>query len=315
MRKTSNLFLRAAVLLAAVVLAAAPAAAENGKGESFMFEDAVPQDYLKEEVPDGGRLEAITYMSKDYYLDPAVDVEKHALVYLPADYSEDVPCDVLILCHGVGGTEFEWGFTDPANGSKNLTDHLFADGTVKNLIIVMPNGRSTAKYDDVSFGNMQSFYPFGQELRNDLLPYIDSHYNTWASKTPDDPAEQRKHRAMAGLSMGGMQTINIGMCECLDLISAFGTFSAAPTSYTSKVIESKLAEFPEDLDIRYFYNICGTEDGIAYASASAAAKTKPADSRLTEENWTWQEVPGQHDFHIWNLGLYNFLRLLGSMQD
>ena len=309
-----NMFMKTAALLAVLVLAAAPCFAEK-EGEAFMFEDAVPQEYLKEEVPDGGRIEAVTYMSKDYYQDVNADVEKHALVYLPAGYSEDVPCDVLILCHGVGGTEYEWGFTDPLNGSKNLTDHLFADGAVKNLIIVMPNGRSTAKYDDVSFNNMYSFYPFGQELRNDLLPYIDSHYNTWASKTPDDPAAQRAHRAMAGLSMGGMQTINIGLCECLDLISAFGAFSAAPTSNTSAVIAGELSKFPENLDIRYFYNICGTEDGIAYASASAAAKTKPADSRLTEENWTWQEVPGQHDFGIWNLGLYNFLRLLGSMQE
>jgi endo-1,4-beta-xylanase len=120
---------------------------------------------------------------------------------------------------------------------------------------------------------------------------------------------------MAGLSMGGMQTINIGLCECLDLFSAFGAFSAAPTSYPSAKIAQKLKAFPEDLAIRYFYNLCGTQDGIAYAAASAAAKTKPADSRLTEDNWCWQERPGEHNFKIWDLGLYNFLKLLGSLQE
>ena len=41
----------------------------------------------------------------------------------------------------------------------------------------------------------------------------------------------------------------------------------------------------------------------------------PADSRLNETNWYWQERPGDHSFEIWNLGLYNFLKLLGSLQQ
>ena len=309
MRRLSRFGLRAAALLLAVLLATGGcAAAENDaseKGDSFMFEDEVPQEYRIRRVQDGGRVERIHYMSKDYYGDQA-EVQKHALVYLPAGYSEDTPCDLLILCHGVGGTESEWKFNDVFSETKNLTDHLFADGYVKDLIIVMPNGRSTAKYSDTSFGNMYSFYSFGQEIRNDLIPYMDANYCTYAD---------RDHRAMAGLSMGGMQTINIGLCECLDLISAFGAFSAAPTSYSSAQIASELKNFPEDLNIRYFYNICGTEDGTAYPSASAAAKTKPADSRLTEENWHWQELHGGHDMTIWQIGLYNFLKLLGSMQE
>ena len=120
---------------------------------------------------------------------------------------------------------------------------------------------------------------------------------------------------MAGLSMGGMQTINIGLCECLDLFSAFGAFSAAPTSYPSAKIAAELKKFPEELNIRYFYNLCGSQDSIAYAAASAAAKKMPADSRLSEANWCWQERPGDHNFDIWNLGLYNFLKLLGSLQE
>lgn len=301
--------IRTGILALLLILSiASVCTAENGgseKGEAFMFENEVPQDYRIKRTENGGRVERIHYMSKDYTGDQA-EVQKHALIYLPADYSENVPCDILILCHGIGGTESEWKFSDAFSETKNLTDHLFADGYVKNLIIVMPNGRSTAKYSDTSFDNMYSFYTFGQEIRNDLIPYIDANYCTYAD---------REHRAMAGLSMGGMQTINIGMCECLDLISAFGAFSAAPTSYTSSKIASELKQFPENLDIRYFYNICGTEDGTAYPSASAAAKIKPADNRLTENNWHWQELPGGHDMGIWKLGLYNFLKLLGSMQE
>ena len=297
-----SLALRAAVLLACV-LAAGCAAAE--KGESAVFENEIPEAVYQPVAENAGRVERVTYPSKDYSGDGA-DVEKPALIYFPAGYSEDVPCEVLILCHGVGGTENEWGFTDPAHGIKNVVDHLFAEGAVKNLIIVLPNGRSSANYANTDFANMQTFYAFGQELRNDLIPWIDAHYNTCAD---------REHRAMAGLSMGGMQTINIGLCECLDLFSAFGAFSAAPTSYTSAKIASELKAFPENLSIRYFYNLCGTEDGIAYASTSAAAKKMPADSRLSEDNWCWQERSGEHNFKIWDLGLYNFLKLLGSLQE
>ena len=309
MRTRTGFPARAAALLLALCLTAAAGcvAAESQspeEGEVPMFENEIPAEY-RTKVPDGGRVEEITYPSRDYYGDQA-EVAKHALVYVPAGYTGKDPCDVLILCHGVGGTEREWGFADADSLSRKLTDHLFAEGKVRNLIIVCPNGRSTANCNDVSFGNMYSFYSFGQELRNDLIPYIDAHYSTYAG---------RDHRAMAGLSMGGMQTINIGMCECLDLFSAFGAFSAAPTSLTSAEIARKLKDFPEDLSIRYFYSLCGTEDGIAYASASAAVKKMPADSRLNETNWYWQERPGDHSFEIWNLGLYNFLKLLGSLQE
>ena len=117
---------------------------------------------------------------------------------------------------------------------------------------------------------------------------------------------------MAGLSMGGMQTINIGMCECMDLFSAFGAFSAAPTSYPASKVAAEIKKF-DSYPIRYFYNICGTGDSIAYASASSAAKELPKyTDQLTEANWHWQECPGDHNFDIWYLGLFNFLRILGN---
>ncbi|MBO4782699.1 MAG: hypothetical protein J5522_09895, partial [Lachnospiraceae bacterium] len=119
----------------------------------------------------------------------------------------------------------------------------------------------------------------------------------------------REHRAMAGLSMGGMQTINIGICECLDVFSWFGAFSAAPTSYAASKVASAVKDSEYSVD--FFYNICGTNDNIAYASAKAAAKTLPtiSDDFTAEENFLWQERAGGHDFNIWYLGLYNFAQI------
>lgn len=128
----------------------------------------------------------------------------------------------------------------------------------------------------------------------------------------DAPAEKRKRskrEELIGEFVKGDK--NIGLCECLDLFSAFGAFSAAPTSYDAGTIAAKLKGFPE-YDIRFFYNICGTEDGIAYASASKAGKDiLQYTDRLDQTNYLWQERKGGHDFNIWNLGLYNFLKIIG----
>jgi len=300
------------LLLACLLCGAVPSLAESAASLPELPE-RLPVEYKTYLKEGAGTVRKIEYPSKDYTGDGA-EVTKSALIYLPAGYSEEQQYDLLVLCHGIGGTEKEWGFLNLNCEGKLAVDHLIANGEIKPLIIVMPNGRSTANFNDTSFNNMQSFYTFGQEIRNDLLPWIDSHYSTYGSLTPDDLSAARDHRYMAGLSMGGMQTINIGLCECLDLFCAFGAFSAAPTSYTSAQIAANLEKFDaETYPVRYFYSICGTEDGTAYASASAAAKNLPDYSdRFTEANWHWQECRGVHDFKIWYLGLFNFLRILGN---
>ena len=273
--------------------------------------DRVPGQY-RTIAKDGGAVVKIEYPSKDYYAGDGTEITKDALVYLPPEYDENGLYDLLVLCHGIGGNEYEWGFMSASPTGKNIIDHMILNGDIPPMIIVMPNGRSTGEKNR---GDFMSFYSFGQELRNDLLPYMDAHFATYGSRTPDDLSASRNHRAMAGLSMGGMQTINIGLCECLDLFSVFGAFSAAPTSYDARTVAAKLEAFP-DMEIRYFYNICGTEDRTAYASASAAAKKLPDyTDRLTEANWCWQERPGAHDFGIWHLGLYNIARIIGTLHE
>ena len=115
---------------------------------------------------------------------------------------------------------------------------------------------------------------------------------------------------MAGLSMGGMQTINLGLGKCLDLFSAFGAFSACPTTNTASVTAKRLKE---EYPIRYFYSICGTEDNIAYASAFAAVDGLDGMTEmLNKDNFQVQYLPGGHDFGVWYLGFYNFARMIGE---
>ena len=283
-------------------------ATEETQEEEPMVVNMIPTKYVTTYTGEGGTIEPITYMAKDY-VGNGPEVEKKAFVYLPEGYDESKQYNVLYLMHGIGGNQNEWGLND-ARGSKvkKIMDHLIGNGEIEPFIVVTPNGKALAcEPNDAT----QSFYYFGNELRNDLIPYIESHYATYADYNEEgyDLSATRTHRAMAGLSMGGMQTINIGICECLDLFSWYGAFSAAPTSYNSSKVASLIKDSEYDID--FFYNICGTEDNIAYASSSGAAKSLPAFSeKFTDgENFIWQEKSGGHDFSIWYLGFYNFARI------
>lgn len=274
--------------------------------------EIIPTKYSSRRYKQCGTIEHITYPGFDYFGDGSA-LEKPANVYLPYGYDETKQYNVLYLMHGIGGDENEWGMVGNTSQIKMIMDNLIYNGDVEPFIVVTPNGRSGADFANKS-SDYNSFYEFGKELRNDLIPYIESHYATYgkAGEEGYDMKADRVHRAMAGLSMGGMQTINIGMCECLDIISWFGAFSAAPTSYPAADVIKKIDEQFPDEEIKYFYNICGTNDTIAYQSASTAAKNLPqlSDRFQDGENYMWQELKGGHDFHIWYLGFYNFAQLV-----
>lgn len=274
--------------------------------------EVIPAKYVSQRFSECGTIEKISYTTYDYFGDGS-EIEKYANVYLPYGYDEEKKYNVLYLMHGIGGDENEWGMTGNTSKVKIIMDNLIYNGDIEPFIVVTPNGRSGADFANTN-SDYNSFYEFGKELRNDLIPYIESHYATYGQSTDKDydMKADREHRAMAGLSMGGMQTINIGMCECLDIISYFGAFSAAPTSYIGTDIVNRIdTQFPDE-EIRYFYNICGTQDNIAYQSASAAAKDLPQLSERFQngENYVWQELKGGHDFGIWYLGFYNFAQVV-----
>lgn len=290
-------------------------AQENNDEDNKVVEEATPEislalpgQYALPYEGEKGTVEKISYLAKDY-IGNGEDYEKKAYVYLPAGYDESKQYNVLYLMHGIGGNEKEWGLDSNTSKLKRILDHLFGSGAVEPFIVVTPNGKAFALEHEQE---NDLFYLYGYELRNDLIPYIEGHFSTYANYDENgyDLTEARRHRAIAGLSMGGMQTINVGICECLDVFSYFGAFSAAPTSNNKSVVAKSISDSEYDVD--YFYNICGTQDTIAYASAVAAAKDLPdiCDKMVDGENYMWQEKPGGHDFNIWYLGIYNFAQLV-----
>ena len=275
--------------------------------------DTIPVKYQSLRVTECGKVEKFEYTTRDYFGDGS-EITKPAYIYLPYGYDPEKQYNVLILCHGIGGNEAEWGMTGSTSKVKKIMDNLIYYEDIEPFIVVTPNGRSSSDFANTN-SDYNSFYLFGQELRNDLIPYLNENYATYG-KGVEDLSTVRDHYAMAGLSMGGMQTINIGMCECLDMFSWFGAFSAAPTSYTSAQIAKKLDE-QGDYEINYLYSICGTEDGVAYAAASAATKNLCAatDRVVDGENYMWMQRSGGHDFNIWYLGFYDFAQLAFKMKE
>ncbi len=295
----------------ATALDSAESEATSDREPTAEISEHVPPKYTNLRTDEAGTIERITYTAHDYTADDEHEITKEANVYLPAGYSTDKKYNVLYLLHGIGGNEDEWGMNKSTSRVKTIMDNLAYYGDIDSFIVVTPNGRAGGS-EDREGSMMDAFYLFGKELRNDLIPYMESHYSTYADYDENcyDMAATRDHRAIAGLSMGGMQTINIGLGECNDLFSYYGAFSAAPTSNiaskTASILEN--SEYP----VNFFYNICGTEDRIAYGSSSAAAKTLPAlsDKFVDGENFMWQELSGSHDFHIWYLGFYNFAQIV-----
>src|SRR5215213_7360538 len=142
-----------------------------------------------------GKVDSIVYESK------TVGTKRKATIYLPPGYSKNTKYPVLYLLHGIGGDEYEW-LRDGGNPNLIL-DNLIAEGKTKPMIVVMPNGRAVK--DDSRNGNImapdkvQGFANFEKDLLNDLIPYIENFFST---------LKDRENRAIAGLSMGGGQSLN-----------------------------------------------------------------------------------------------------------
>ncbi len=178
--------------------------------------------YSVQDVPHG-EVREVWYNSK------VTGSWRHALVYLPPKYDTQngARYPVLYLQHGAGEDETGWIRQGHANF---ILDNLIAAGSCKPMIVVMAYGyarRAGQPAPDLTgkpFGSpemlkaMQDMAAtFEDDVTQALIPYIDSTFRTLSD---------RDHRAMAGLSMGGMQTFQITL-DYLDLFSYIGGFSGA----------------------------------------------------------------------------------------
>jgi len=215
--------------------------------------------YDLKDVPHGNVL------IKNYYA-KSINSWRRIFVYTPPDYETNPKAryPVLYLQHGGGEDERVW----IEMGRTNLIlDNLLAEGKVKPMIVVMETsymfgaggaGRGAAPGAGAPAGAGRGFGgfggpgggPYGQLMVNDLIPWVDSNFRTLADKD---------HRAMAGLSMGGMQTASVTMAN-LDKFSYIGLFSGGAAMGFGPGGPGKVAPGaapaapPAQIDIKTIYN-------------------------------------------------------------
>ncbi|MGN6267170.1 MAG: alpha/beta hydrolase-fold protein [Ginsengibacter sp.] len=249
-------------------------------------------DVVQTNIPHG-KIDSFNYKSK------TVGTTRQSLIYTPPGYSKKKKYPVLYLLHGIGGDDKEW-----LNGGhpEVILDNLYAEGKVEPMIVIMPNGR--AMKNDSATGNifapdkMQAFATFEKDLLNDLIPYVQKHYPVYTD---------REHRAIAGLSMGGGQSLNFGLGN-LDKFAWIGAFSAAPNTKTPEQLVPDPAKARQELKLLWIS--CGASDGLINFS-------QRTHDYLVKNNvpHIYYIEPGVHEFKVWKNGLYMFSQLIFKPVD
>jgi enterochelin esterase-like enzyme len=233
-----------------------------------------------------GKLEMVEYDSS------TVGNKRRTLVYTPPGYSAGTKYPVLYLLHGIGGDEEEWR---RGGHPEVILDNLLADQKVVPMLVVMPNGR--AQPNDRAGTNAMATAPafarFERDLLKDLIPCIETKYSV---KT------DRESRALAGLSMGGGQSLNFGLGH-LDTFGWVGGFSSAPNTKSPEQLVPDPAKAAQALKLLWIS--CGDRDGLMFIS-------QRTHSYLKEKNVAhiWHVDSGVHNFAVWKNDLYLFAQNL-----
>jgi len=265
-----------------------------GENIAQEFEKEAPDgfDIVRNDIPKG-KIDTISYPSK------TVGVTRRAIIYTPPSFTKKKKYPVLYLLHGIGGDEKEW----LTHGNPQvILDNLYANGKLEPMIVVMPNGR--AMKDDSAGGNImapdkvEAFSTFEKDLLNDLIPFIEKKYPV---------LKDRENRAIAGLSMGGGQSLNFGLGN-LDKFAWVGGFSSAPNTKEPEVLVPDPKAAREKLKLLWIS--CGDADGLLRFSERTHQYLVKNDVPHI-----YYLEPGGHDFKVWKNGLYMFSSLIFKPVD
>ena len=246
---------------------------------------APPPDFdKKRDGVERGRLETVEYDSA------TVGTKRKATVYTPPGYRKDRKYPVLYLLHGIGGDENEWR----RGGAPDvILDNLYADGKAVPMIVVMPNGRASKDLTarDPIPKQSPAFAAFEKDLLGDLIPFVEKTYSVKAD---------RESRAIAGLSMGGGQSLNFGLSH-LGTFAWVGGFSSAPNTKTAGDLVTDPADAAKRLKLLWVS--CGDKDGLM--RVSRAFHDGLAERKVPH---VWHvHAGGGHDFAVWKADLYHFV--------
>ncbi len=233
-------------------------------------------DFLeyKQEVPHGA-ISSVRYFSK------ATGSMRRMHIYTPPGYEAGTArLPVLYLLHGGGDSDDSWATVGRAGA---ILDNLIAGGKAQPMIVVMPAGHISTEFHLVP-GAPMGHDAFNEDLVSVVLPYVDSQYRTVAD---------RDHRAIAGLSMGGLQTLTIALNHS-EKFAYVGVFSSGWFP--------NLLKDAEDTDIAQ-YRSAGKPFNLFWVSAGKydiARDNSDASVALLNKAGIRTEVHESGGFHAWN---------------
>ena len=264
-----------------------------------------------------GTVEQAWYPSPTLHMD-----QRRMYIYLPPGYTANPTkkYPVLYLLHGGGGDEEQWVSMGRAN---IIMDNLIATGKAVPMIVVMPNGNATQTVGQ-GYGNgptpsPQQAHPpargpiparnpnaprtaprpqpyagsFPESLVNDVIPFVKKNYRVYGDKN---------HRAIAGLSMGGMHTV-MATNNNPNLFAYIGVFSAGG-QVGDPTFESQLSQIKKD-GVKVYWTGAGDID-------MAHAGTVALEADLKSKNFptSYKEIPGRHYWFLWRDFLSDYGTLL-----
>jgi enterochelin esterase-like enzyme len=242
-----------------------------------------PMFYEEQQVPHG-TVHIHKYQSK------SLDVTRELYVYTPPGYetSRDAKYPVLYLFHGFGDSADAWTVVGRANF---IMDNLIARNKTKPFIIVMPYGHTPSSPPVMR--SIGRYAAYEKDLIEDIIPYVRKSYRA---------GSEQKDRAIAGLSMGGGQSLTIGLGN-LDLFGWVGAFSSAIPEQQN--LDKLLAE-PESINekLELLWIGCGRKDFLFEANRKFLERLT-ADKIKHVGNIT----DGAHEWRIWR----NYLNELAPL--
>ena len=234
-------------------------------------------------------------VAERYYWSQTLGAMRRLHVWTPAGYEKNAEkLPVLYLVHGGGDTDNSW----PGVGAAGLIlDNLMAEGKMEPMVVVMPNGSI-----EMPDGNFMGEVPlFAKDMITDIIPFIEDNYNVYTDQA---------NRAMAGLSMGGMETLEVTLNNP-EMFSYVWVLSSSFAPGNKEVYEYERGRLKKEAD-RYnknFKELVFTQGGpsdIAYNNCKETLK-------LFDEagvKYEYHEVSGGHSWTAWRQNLYDLAQRL-----
>jgi enterochelin esterase-like enzyme len=235
-----------------------------------------------------------------FYRSAIAGDDRHYYVYTPPGYraGSGAKLPVLYLLHG---------YSDDANGWTDvgrvnvMMDNLIAAGKAKPMVVVMPLGYGTMEFINRSWGawsdnvlRRKNLDMFRNELLTEVIPQIEKEYRV-SSKNTD--------RAIAGLSMGGGEALDVGLTNP-EKFAYVGAFSSAVQDIDFATTFPK-ANQDINMRLRFFYVTCGVDDHLITPNRKFVDFLKSKGVRVE-----FAETPGSHTWMVWRRNVTEFSQRL-----